>query len=248
MGFVRHLDAGEIVAQVLVMMRRLGPERPQAVSIVFMGMGEPLHNLDNVARAVRILCHPAGLGLSPNRITVSTAGVVPGIDRLASMGEPRPLLALSLNAVPGATRSRLMPIDKTFDNAALRAALTRWPLRAGEKITIEYVLLAGTNDSDRDADALADWISDLRHNVNLIPFNRWDGAPFSEPDEARIQSFARRLSERGCLVTIRRSRGRDASAACGQLVSRVPRGDSTDRSSTSKTSMPLGLPRRGFSP
>lgn len=217
MGLVRNLAAHEIVGQVMALTRALGPERPQELTLVFMGMGEPLHNVDAVIRAIAVLCEPSGLGLAPSRITVSTSGLVPGIERLAK-ATPRPLLALSLNATTDEGRGRTMPVTRAWGLDSLREALARWPLARGEKVTLEYVLLAGENDSLDDADRLAAWIGELRHNLNVIPFNEFAGSGFLEPSEARLTAFARRLHERGCLVTIRRSRGRDVAAACGVLA------------------------------
>jgi 23S rRNA (adenine2503-C2)-methyltransferase len=219
MGITRNLTAGEMVGQVLALMRDLGPERGEFVYIVFMGMGEPLHNLDHVHRAITVLCHPEGALLSPWRITVSTSGLVSGIERLARM-EPRPQLAVSLNATTDASRSATMPVNRAWNLARLRQALDTWKLKRHERFIFEYVLLAGVNDSVEDADRLAAWLGDLRrrHNVNLIPMNEHAHAPYREPDEERLQAFARRLHEHGCFITVRRSRGRDVQGACGQLV------------------------------
>ena len=221
MGIVRNLSAGEIVGQVLALMHHLGPRRGERVFLVFMGMGEPLHNLDHVHRAIAVLCHPLGAGLSPRRITVSTAGMAPGIERLARL-EPRPQLAVSLNATTDELRSRLMPVNRAWGLARLRRALDAWDLKRGERLAFEYVLLAGVNDAAADADRLAEWLGELRHrhNVNLIPMNEHAHAPFAEPAEARLQAFAARLRERGCFVSVRRSRSRDVGGACGQLVER----------------------------
>ena len=217
MGLVRNLDAGEIVGQVVSILRAFAPMTTREVTLVFMGMGEPLHNTDHVLRALRVMCHPQGLGIAPSRITVSTSGIVPGIDKLAR-ATPRPLLALSLNATTDAARTRTMPVTKTWGLAALRDALARWPLRPREKVTLEYVLLAGENDTLDDADRLASFASGLRHNVNVIPYNEYEASPFREPKEERVQAFVKRLQERDCLVTVRRSRGRDVQAACGLLA------------------------------
>jgi 23S rRNA (adenine2503-C2)-methyltransferase len=218
MGFHRHLSAGEIVAQVLRVVAELGPRHPSELTIVFMGMGEPLHNLPEVARAIRVLCHPRGLGMSSRRITVSTSGLVPEIDELGAM-TPRPLLALSLNATTDEVRSQLMPIGKRYPLAALRAALERFPLRPRERVTIEYVLLAGVNDSAADAARLSDFCATFPHNINLIPFNEHPLTAFRAPAEADVERFARALlAQKRTLVTVRRSRGRDVQAACGQLV------------------------------
>lgn len=219
MGIVRNLTAGEIVGQVLVLMREMGPLMGEFVYLVFMGMGEPLHNLDHVHRAIAVLCHPGGSLLSPWRITVSTAGLVSGIEKLAHM-DPRPQLAVSLNATTDAARSATMPVNRAWNLARLRQALDNWPLKRHERFIFEYVLLAGVNDTLEDADRMAEWLGDLRraHNVNLIPMNAHAHSPFREPEEDRIQAFANRLREHGCFITVRRSRGRDVQGACGQLV------------------------------
>jgi 23S rRNA (adenine2503-C2)-methyltransferase len=231
MGFHRQLSAGEIVAQVLVVLRELGPRHPGELTLVFMGMGEPLHNLRSVARAIEIVCAPGGLGLSPRRITVSTSGLVPEIDELGSL-PVRPLLAVSLNATTDAARSALMPINRRYPLAALRAALERYPWRPREHATIEYVLLQGENDSDDDAARLADFCAPFPHHINVIPFNQHPGARFRRPDDEAVARFARAiLARRPALVTVRRSRGQDVQGACGQLVSSERLGQRRSRSS-----------------
>ena len=218
MGFGRHLLAHEIVGQVLVTMHELGPRHPGDLTLVFMGMGEPLHNLNEVARAIAVLCHPPGLGLSARRITVSTSGLVPEIAELGRL-EPRPLLAISVNATTDEQRSALMPIGRRYPLAELRAALESFPLRPRERITVEYVLLAGVNDSPDDARRLANYCQSFPHQINLIPFNEHRVAEFRAPTEAVVDRFARAvLAERRTVLTVRRSRGRDVGAACGQLV------------------------------
>jgi 23S rRNA (adenine2503-C2)-methyltransferase len=218
MGFGRHLLAHEIIGQVLVAMHELGPRHPGDLTLVFMGMGEPLHNLAQVARAIRVLCQPAGLGLSARRITVSTSGLVPEMAELGKL-EPRPLLAISVNATTDEQRAALMPIGKRYPLAELRAALERFPLRPRERITVEYVLLAGVNDSPEDARRLAQFCASFPHQINLIPFNEHHVAEFRAPSEAVVDAFARAvLAERRTVLTVRRSRGRDVGAACGQLV------------------------------
>jgi 23S rRNA (adenine2503-C2)-methyltransferase len=219
MGIRRNLSAGEIVAQALVVLRELGPANPSKVTLVFMGMGEPLHNLDQLHRALRVFADLAGLGIPMRRITVSTAGLVPGLDRLAKM-EPRPWLALSLNGGSDAVRSRTMPINRAYPLAELMAAVRRWNLKPREKLTFEYVLLQDVNDSDADAHALAATLGEFRHqhNLNLIPMNEHAQSPIRGSGEARLQAFAALLKQHGCFVTVRRSRGRDANAACGQLI------------------------------
>ncbi|HEX7451460.1 MAG TPA: 23S rRNA (adenine(2503)-C(2))-methyltransferase RlmN [Polyangiaceae bacterium] len=218
MGFGRHLLAHEIVGQVLSTLHALGPRHPGDLTLVFMGMGEPLHNLPEVSRAIATLCNPAGLGLSPRRITVSTSGLVPEIDELGQL-EPRPLLAISVNATTDEQRTAIMPIGKRYPLAQLRGALERFPLRARERITVEYVLLAGINDTPEDARRLANFCATFPHQINLIPFNEHRGSEFRAPSEDTVDAFARAvLSERRTVLTVRRSRGRDVGAACGQLV------------------------------
>lgn len=217
MGLVRHLGAAEIVGQVFAAVLALGPVDPGRISVVFMGMGEPLHNLRATLRAVEILCEPHGLGLAPQRVTVSTSGLVDGIEAVAR-ARVRPALALSVNATTDVARSRLMPINRSNPLAALRSALLAFPLRSHEKITLEYVLLAGENDHDDDAVRLAEFASGLRHNINVIPWNPFDGGTFASPEPPRTAAFVTLLRSRGCLVTVRKSRGRDVAGACGQLA------------------------------
>ncbi|HOD33634.1 MAG TPA: hypothetical protein PKO12_09150, partial [Holophaga sp.] len=184
-----------------------------------MGMGEPLHNLDAVHRAIRVFNHPRGLNISTRRITVSTSGLVPGLERLAHL-EPRPWLAVSLNATTDEARSALMPVNRAWNLARLREALDGWPLAEREKLTLEYVLMDGVNDTPEDAARLAAWMGELRrtHNLNLIRMNAHAGSPFREPDEARVAAFVAVLKAQGCFVTLRKSRGRDVQGACGQLL------------------------------
>jgi 23S rRNA (adenine2503-C2)-methyltransferase len=222
MGIVRNLSAGEIVGQVLALMHELGPGNGERLFLLFMGMGEPLHNLDHVHRAITVLCHKEGAGLSARRITVSTAGLVSGLERLARM-EPRPQLAVSINATTDAARSATMPVNRAWNLARLRQALDAWELKRGERLLFEYVLLAGVNDTEADADRLAAWLGDLRHrhNLNLIPLNEHPQTTFREPAEERLQAFAARLRQHGCFISVRRSRSRDVQGACGQLVRRT---------------------------
>ena len=225
MGLVRNLAAHEIIGQLFAVMRRYGPTSSHQLSLVFMGMGEPLHNVDAVVRALDVLCDPAGLGVAPSRVTVSTAGHVAGLERLAR-ARYLPELAVSVNAATDVMRRRLMPIDKKWPLRELRAALDRWPRRPHQKITLEYVLLDGVNDDLESAERLAAWIGDLRHMLNIIPFNAWGiSSPYRAPPDERVRAFVARVYELGCLVTVRRSRGRDVRAACGTLVSGAdPRG------------------------
>ncbi len=219
MGIKRNLTAGEIVGEVLALMHAMGPGSGHQLNLVFMGMGEPLHNLDHVARAIEVLCHDKGVGMSPNRITVSTSGLVPGIERLARLPlRVRPLLALSVNSTTDEARSRVMPVNRAWNLARLKQALLAWPARKGEKILLEYVLLAGVNDKDDDATRLAEFASGFKHNVNVIPLNEHASTSLRAPTDDRVLAFARRLTELGCLATVRNNRGRDVRGACGQLV------------------------------
>jgi 23S rRNA (adenine2503-C2)-methyltransferase len=223
MGFIRQLAAGEIVAQVLTSLHELGPRHPGNLTLVLMGMGEPLHNPEAVERSVRILCDPSGLGLSPRRITLSTSGLVPEIDALARW-QTRPLLAVSLNATHDAQRADLMPIGRKYPLNALREAILRYPLRPRERITLEYVLLHGLNDSEADARRLADFCAGIPHQLNLIPWNAHTGAEFESPSDAHVDSFARAvLARHRTLLTVRRSRALDVGGACGQLATETVR-------------------------
>jgi 23S rRNA (adenine2503-C2)-methyltransferase len=223
MGIVRNLSAGEIVGEVLALMAAKGPSAGHHLNLVFMGMGEPLHNLDNVARAVAVLCDVRGVGLSPKRITVSTSGLLPALARFAAL-PVRPLLSVSVNATTDETRSRVMPVNRSFNLASLKAALQAFPFRRGEKVLLAYVLLRGENDSVEDAVRLADFAAGLRANVNLIPLNEHDRSDHRAPDDDWVATFGRHLYDalsardfRGVL-TVRNNRGRDARGACGQLV------------------------------
>ncbi len=216
LGFSRHLSAGEIVEQVYWASAIAG-RRP--TNIVFMGMGEPLHNLANVTRAFQILLHPWGAGFSPRRITVSTSGLVSGIEELGKL-DPAPNLAISLNATTDETRTALMPVNKRWNIAALLDAARRFPLAHNKKVTFEYVLLAGVNDSDADAERLGRLLRGIPSMVNVIPWNPFAGPQFKRPSDERIFAFQSLVRKRGIPVYIRTPRGDDIDAACGQLAAR----------------------------
>jgi 23S rRNA (adenine2503-C2)-methyltransferase len=226
LGFGRHLGADEIVEQIY-RAAALAGRRP--TNLVFMGMGEPLHNFDNLTRALALLEHPWGAAFSPRRITVSTAGLVSGIEKLAALSRETdrsaPNLAISLNATTDEVRDRIMPVNKRWPLAALLEAARRWPLSHGRRVTFEYVLLAGVNDADADADRLPKLLSGIPSKVNLIPWNGFEGPEFARPPAERIRSFQERLRAAGVAVYIRSPRGDDIDAACGQLAARpdVPR-------------------------
>jgi 23S rRNA (adenine2503-C2)-methyltransferase len=216
MGLVRHLTAGEIAGQVRVLAHATGLAR-STFNIVLMGMGEPLHNYEATMKALRILADPQGLGVHPRRVTLSTVGLVPAIERLAR--EPlMPNLAISLHATTDEQRSRLVPINRKYRLEELIAACKRIPLRRRHRITFEYVLLEGVNDTPEDARRLARLLDEVRAKVNLLPLNEAPGIPFTRPTDDRASVFAKSLAERGVRVSIRKSRGRDIRAACGQLI------------------------------
>ena len=217
MGIRRNLTAGEIAGQVVTMLNAHGHVALDPINIVFMGMGEPLHNLDHVMAAFALMTDPKGLGISPKRITLSTSGLVSGIQRLGAHPR-RPRLALSLNATTDAYRSSIMPVNKVWNLHALAAALKAFPLEKGERITLEYVLLMGVTDSLEDGRRLAAFAKQFPSKVNLIPFNPHEGSGFEPPTEARIGAMLALLAAQGVTVSVRRSRGQDVAGACGQLV------------------------------
>jgi 23S rRNA (adenine2503-C2)-methyltransferase len=216
LGYGRNLTAGEIVEQVY-RATKLAGRRP--TNLVFMGMGEPMHNLDNVTRALALLQHPWGLHFSPRRITVSTVGLVPGIERLAQLS-PAPNLAISLNATTDEVRDRLMPVNRKWPIAKLLAAARAFPLAHGRHVTFEYVMLADVNDSDADADRLVRLLRGMTCKVNLIPWNPFQGPAFARPSAERIRAFQERLRAAALPVYIRTPRGDDIDAACGQLAAK----------------------------
>ena len=225
MGLVRNLSPGEILGQAAVLAADNDVEAG-SYRIVFMGMGEPLNNYDAVLRAFRILADPKGFGLAPRRVTLSTVGLVPGIDRLAGES-PRPRLAISLGAPDDALRDDLMPVNRKYDLEALMQACRRFPLAPRERITFEYILLEGVNDRLRDAARIARLLRGVRGKVNVIPYNEAGVPGFRTPSPAGAGRFRDALLSRGVPATIRWSKGRDIGAACGQLV-RPPDGVSRD--------------------
>jgi 23S rRNA (adenine2503-C2)-methyltransferase len=216
MGLVRNLTAGEIVGQVRVLASTLGL-RDKAFNIVLMGMGEPLHNYDETMKALGILADEHGFGLPMRRATLSTVGVLPALERLAT--EPlMPNLAISLHAATDEQRGALVPINRKYGVADIIAACRRLPIRRRSRITFEYVLLAGVNDAPADARRLAALLSGVRAKVNLIPLNEAPGIPYARPVDEVVDRFAKALADRGVTVSVRKSRGRDIRAACGQLI------------------------------
>jgi len=216
MGLERSLTAGEIVGQVLVVARenQLRQEGGR-LNIVMMGQGEPLLNLENVVKATRLLLDPAGFGLSPRRITVSTAGITP---RIAELGrEPvRPRLAVSLNASTEEMRRELMPITRKYHLKELMEACKAYPLRPWEKLSFEYVLLKDVNDTDADARRVVKLLANLNAKLNLIALNPGPEIPYQAPSPERVASF-QQIVRRSFACFIRKPRGLDIYAACGQL-------------------------------
>ena len=212
----RNLSAAEIVNQVCAVKKEV-PVR----NIVFMGMGEPLANLDNVIRALKILMHDDGLQFSTRRVTVSTAGLVPEMERLGR--EVTVNLAVSLNATTDEVRSEIMPINRTYPLRTLLDACRRYPLPGRRKITIEYVMIRGLNDSLEDAKRLVRLLSDIPSKINLIPFNEHEGSSFRSPTQDAVDRFHKYLLDKYFTVITRSSRGSDISAACGQLKGTLDR-------------------------
>ncbi len=217
LGLIRNLTPGEIVAQVLLSLEEHKAVLTPNTNIVLMGQGEPLLNFDSVMAALRILLDPKGVAISPKHATLSTSGIVPGIERLAKE-EVRPGLAISLNASNDEQRDTLMPINRKYPLAALMKACHEYPLRSWEYLMFEYVMLGGVNDSLADARRVVKLLAPLQAaKVNLIPWN--PGAlPYHESPPEVIDAFQRLLIERGIPTFVRHSRGRDVMAACGQLA------------------------------
>jgi 23S rRNA (adenine2503-C2)-methyltransferase len=216
MGLERNLTAGEIAGQVRVLARELDMlDAP--FNVVLMGMGEPLHNYDATMKALRMLHEPHGLSISPRRVTLSTVGVLPALERLAT--EPlMPNLAISLHATTEEVRDALVPVNRKYGLKELLDACRRFPLKRRNRITFEYVLLDGVNDTAADARRLVKLLHGIKAKVNLLPLNEAAGIPFSRPDESRVNQFAKILADADKTVSVRKSRGRDIRAACGQLI------------------------------
>ncbi|HXD76043.1 MAG TPA: 23S rRNA (adenine(2503)-C(2))-methyltransferase RlmN [Vicinamibacterales bacterium] len=216
MGLIRNLSAGEIAGQVRVLAGALGM-LDKKFNIVLMGMGEPLHNYDETMRALRILNDEHGFAISPRRVTLSTVGLLPALEKLAH--EPlMPNLAISLHAPTDRLRGELVPLNRKYGVEEIIAACKQFPLTKRSRITFEYVLLAGVNDSPEDARKLSKLLAGVKSKVNLIPLNAAPGIPFERPSDEAIDRFAGVLADRGLLVSVRKSRGRDIRAACGQLI------------------------------
>lgn len=216
-GLKRHLGPEEIVAQVLLG-RSLLDEGEALRNVVYMGMGEPLHNYDATARSLRLLTHESGIGLSTRRVTVSTSGLVPEIGRLGADFGGTIALAISLHAADDEARSALMPINRRYPLSELMAALRAYPLPKRRRITIEYTLVAGKNDSDQEARKVVKILRGVPVKVNLIPMNPIEASTLGPPAAPRVAAFQKILTDAGYSCFVRKRRGDDVSAACGQLV------------------------------
>lgn len=238
MGLLRHLDAAEMVAQRLlahrILVERAGAfsepfrfDRDGIRNLVFMGMGEPLDNYEAVVQAIRVLSDPHGLAFPLARMTLSTVGHIPGLERLAALAlrqlEWRKLrLAISLHAADDALRGALLPVNRAMPLRELKRVLLSYPLPRGGRFLIQYVLLRGVNDSPTDARALAEWCRDLPCVVNLVPYNPQRLPRFAPPDEGTVLAFLRELRQRGVFTKRRVPHGQDITAACGQLAVPLP--------------------------
>ena len=221
MGMIRNLTAGEIAGQVRVLARELGMLQSR-FNIVLMGMGEPLHNYDAVMKALRMLNDEHGLAVNPRRVTLSTVGVLPALEKLAT--EPlMPNLAISLHATTEEQRDALVPINRKYGLQELLDACRRFPVKRRARITFEYVMLKDVNDTDEDARRLVRLLHGIKAKVNLLPLNEAAGIPYERPSDARVNRFAKIVADRGVTVSVRKSRGRDIRAACGQLITESTR-------------------------
>jgi 23S rRNA (adenine2503-C2)-methyltransferase len=226
-ALARNLTAAEILAQVYVAKRQLGEwlgNKRKVTNVVFMGMGEPLYNTDNVIKSLNVLMSENGFNISSRKLTVSTSGVVPDIARIGELGVN---LAVSLHAADNETRTSIMPINKKYPVEDLIEAVRAYPLKGHRRITWEYVMLSHTNDTAEHAHALGQLIEGIPSLVNMIPFNPWPGSPFERSSNNRMHDFARVLKPYSCDVTLRKARGEDILAACGQLRSESSKGKNT---------------------
>jgi 23S rRNA (adenine2503-C2)-methyltransferase len=220
-GLKRHLKVGEVVGQYMAVQKWLFDNvhaEEKLTNIVYMGQGEPLHNYENMKKATNIFMHERGLGLGQRRITLSTSGLVPAIEKLAE-DFPPVNLAISLHSARNDVRTELMPINKVYDLERLFAAIKKIPLKAHRRITYEYLLADGINDTMEDVVALAELLNPKESKINLIPFNEFPGSKYKRPSEQKIMWFLDQMIKRGFTCTIRTTKGSDILAACGQLKS-----------------------------
>jgi 23S rRNA (adenine2503-C2)-methyltransferase len=216
LGLIRNLTAGEMIGQVVLAMELNRDALKPQTNVVLMGQGEPLLNYEAVLAALRLLLDSNGMAISPKHTTLSTSGIIPGIEKLG-LEKVRPKLAISLNASTNEQRDKIMPINRKYPIESLIEACERYPLRTWEHLTFEYVLLGGFNDSAQDARRVARLLANLRVKVNLIPWNPGE-LPFEKPDPSRVEEFRRILTEKNVRAFVRYSRGQDVMAACGQLA------------------------------
>lgn len=216
MGFSRNLSTGEILMQITLANKRLGDRK--VTNVVFMGMGEPLDNYDEVVPACKAMIDPKLFGLSKHKVTVSTSGLIPEINKL---GQDVPVaLAISLHTADDAERSKIMPVNRRYPLDELKKALLNYPVQTRHGITFEYVMIQGVNDSIAHAKKLVKFLHGLKAKVNLIPMNPHPGSPMVATDLAQMREFQKYLSDRSIPAPVRYSRGQDVSAACGQLASK----------------------------
>ncbi len=219
-GLKRHLKPHEVLGQFLVVQdwltTQVGSDQ-RLTNIVYMGQGEPLHNYENIKKATEIFLEPKGLGLGQRRITLSTSGLVPAIEKLTQF--PPVNIAISLHAAHNEVRTELMPINKVYDLERLFAAIKTIPLKAHRRITYEYLLIDGLNDGARDVQGLVELLPKNESKVNLIPFNEFPGSQYKRPPEKQVFWFMQQLESRGITCTVRTTKGTDILAACGQLKS-----------------------------
>ncbi len=215
-GFIRDLSAGEIVEQILQIYRDNDIDSNRRINIVYMGMGEPLDNLDNLAKAIKIFSNPDGLAISPHRQTVSTSGLSAKIDRLAKM-DLGVNLAISLHAVDDELRQKLMPINKAYNIASIMEAVRNFPINLRKKVMFEYLIIKDVNDDLASAKKLVKLLNGIQAKVNLIFFNPYENSEFKRPSAEDVRKFQEYLLSKGVICTIRESKGLDISAACGQL-------------------------------
>ena len=215
-GFIRDLSAGEIIEQILQIYRDNDIDSNRRINIVYMGMGEPLDNLDNLAKAIKIFSNPDGLAISPQRQTVSTSGLSAKIDRLAKM-DLGVNLAISLHAVDDELRQKLMPINKAYNIASIMEAVRNFPINLRKKVMFEYLIIKDVNDDLESAKKLVKLLNGIQAKVNLIFFNPYEDSEFQRPSVEDVKKFQEYLLNKGVICTIRESKGLDISAACGQL-------------------------------
>ncbi|MDE5591950.1 MAG: 23S rRNA (adenine(2503)-C(2))-methyltransferase RlmN [Helicobacter sp.] len=218
-GFIRNLEASEIVYQVFAIKKDQNIPHNKAINIVYMGMGEPLDNLDNVATCIKILSEAEGLNISPKRQTISTSGIAPKIKKLASLNLGVQL-AISLHAVDDELRNELMPINKAYNIQSIIDEVIHFPINTRKRIMFEYLIIEGLNDDLQSAKKLVALLNKIKAKINLIYFNPHEGSPYKRPSKEKVEAFREYLLQKGLLCTIRESKGLDISAACGQLRER----------------------------